>query len=68
MKRITTYKEYKTLKAIYKNSQIVSVSDSDALIFIRKQAQHVYSIIFSQWEVNQRRRIENFANYKKRLH
>jgi hypothetical protein len=36
MKRITTYKEYKTLKAIYKNSQIVSVSDSDALIFIRK--------------------------------
>lgn len=36
MKRIKTYTEYQALKAIYKNLRVVSVSDSDALIFIQK--------------------------------
>lgn len=36
MRRITTYAEYKAIKAIYKNSRIVSVSDNGALIFIKK--------------------------------
>lgn len=36
MKRITTYQEYQTLKALYRKVIIVSVSDYDALIFIRK--------------------------------
>lgn len=36
MKRITTYAEFQALKAMYRNSQIVSVSDNGALIFIRK--------------------------------
>lgn len=36
MKRITTYAEFQALKAMYRNSQIVSVSDYGALIFLRK--------------------------------
>jgi len=36
MKRITTYLEYQALKAIYSQVTIVSVSDSGALLFIRK--------------------------------
>ena len=36
MKRITTYRQYQALKAIYRAVTIVSVSDSDALIFIQK--------------------------------
>lgn len=36
MKRITTYQQYKALKAIYKEIKVISVSDHDALIFIRK--------------------------------
>lgn len=36
MKRITTYAEFQALKAIYKETKVVSVSDHGALIFIRK--------------------------------
>lgn len=36
MKRITTYAEYQALKAIYRVTKVVSVSDCDALIFIQK--------------------------------
>ena len=36
MKRITTYAELQALKAIYKFTKIVSVSDHGALIFLRK--------------------------------
>ncbi len=36
MKRIKSYLEYQALKAIYKTVTVVSVSDSEELIFIRK--------------------------------
>lgn len=36
MKRISTYKEYQVLKAIYKTVKVISVSDSDALISFKK--------------------------------
>lgn len=36
MKRITTYQQYKALKAIYKEIKVISASDDEALIFIRK--------------------------------
>lgn len=44
MRRITTYAEFQALKAMYRNSQIVSVSDNGALIFIRKQKREYRNI------------------------
>lgn len=35
MKRVTM-KEYKVLKTIFKNVMVVSASDNEALIFLRK--------------------------------
>lgn len=36
MKRVS-FKEYQILKMIYKNVVVISASDNEALIFIRKQ-------------------------------
>lgn len=36
MKRITTYAQFQALKAIYKETKVVSVSDHGALIFLQK--------------------------------
>ena len=40
MKRVT-FSQYRILKAIYENVIVVSASDNEALIFIRKQQRKV---------------------------
>ncbi len=44
MKRVKSYFDYQVLKAIYKTVIIVSVSDSDALIFIKKQKKKIHRV------------------------
>lgn len=46
MKRITTYAEFQALKAIYKETKVVSVSDYGALIFIRKW-HNMFTVLYS---------------------